>query len=256
MPKAGQEWKPQGPPFTQDVYGPYTQRAGVTREAVALSFEVTGIGEDMVMFGALVTFLPVAALLSLTPGAATAMVVRSAVRGGRRRAFFTTAGNSLGVLAWAAFAAVGIATVIATSAEAFTAVKLLGAVVLIAMGARSLRRGQPAAPGGGQAGAVAIDSNQKALRDGLVTSLANPKLAVFFVALFPQFVPPRGAVFATALGMAAVIVAVDLVWYSILAFVVSRAKRALAEGPWQRRIDRLTGAVLVGLGVRLALERR
>lgn len=160
------------------------------------------------------------------------------------------------MLAWAAFAAVGLATVIATSAEAFTAVKLVGGVILIAMGVRSLRRGHPAAPAPGDAGPVAIDSNHKALRDGLLTSLGNPKLAVFFVALFPQFVPPHGAVFPTALGMAAVIVAVDLVWYSILAFVVSRAKRALADGPWQRRIDRLTGAVLVGLGVRLALERR
>jgi hypothetical protein len=108
----------------------------------------------------------------------------------------------------------------------------------------------------GAAALLASDSEQKALRDGLLTSLANPKLAVFFVALFPQFVPPHGAVFPTALGMAAVIVVVDLVWYSILACVVSRAKRALVDGPWQRRIDRPTGAVLIGLGVRLALERR
>ena len=219
-------------------------------------WSLSEIGEHMTMFHALVTFLPVAALLSLTPGAATAMVVRSAVRGGRRRAFFTTAGNSLGVLAWAACAAVGIATVIATSAQAFTAVKLVGGVILIAMGARSLRRGHPAEPARGDAHPGAVDSDQKALRDGLLTSLANPKLAVFFVALFPQFVPPRGAVFPTALGMAAVIVAVDLIWYSILAFVVSRAKRALVDGPWQHRIDRLTGAVLVGLGFRLALEHR
>jgi threonine/homoserine/homoserine lactone efflux protein len=214
------------------------------------------IGEDRAMFRALVTFLPVAALLSVTPGAATAMVVRSAVRGGRRRAFFTTAGNSLGVLAWAACAAVGIATVIATSAQAFTAVKLVGGVFLIAMGARSLRRGHPAAPADGDAARLASDSDQHAFRDGLLTSLANPKLAVFFVALFPQFVPAHAAVFPTALWMAAVIVAVDLVWYSILALMVSRAKRAFVHGPWQRHIDRLTGLVLVGLGVRLALERR
>lgn len=214
------------------------------------------ISEDISMFRALVTFLPVAAVLSLTPGAATAMVVRSAVRGGRRRAFFTTAGNSLGVLAWAACAAVGIATVIATSAEAFTTVKLVGGIILIAMGARSLRRGHPAEPAHDDASPLAIDTDQRALRDGLLTSLANPKLAVFFVALFPQFVPPHAAVFPTALGMAGVVVAVDLVWYSILALVVSRAKRALVAGPWQRRIDRLTGAVLVGLGFRLALERR
>jgi threonine/homoserine/homoserine lactone efflux protein len=208
------------------------------------------------MVRALVTFLPVAALLSLTPGAATALVVRSTVRGGRRRAFFTTAGNSLGVLAWAACAAVGIATVIATSAEAFTAVKLVGGVFLIAMGVRSLLRRDPAAAAGGDAGRLAIDSDQDALRDGLLTSLANPKLAVFFVALFPQFVPPHSAVLPTALWMAAVIVAVDLIWYSVLAFMVSRAKRAFVNGPWQHRIDRLTGLVLVALGIRLALERR
>jgi threonine/homoserine/homoserine lactone efflux protein len=135
-------------------------------------------------------------------------------------------------------------------------VKLVGGVFLITMGARSVRRRHPAAPAGRDARPLGIDTDQRALRDGLLTSLANPKLAVFFVALFPQFVPPQDAVFPTALGMAAVLVAVDLIWYSVLAFVVSRAKRALAHGPWQRRIDRLTGAVLVGLGVRLVLERR
>ena len=86
-------------------------------------------------------------------------------------------------------------------------------------------------------------------------SLANPKLAVFFVALFPQFVPHGAAVLPAALVMAGVIVTFDLVWYSTVALIVDRAKRAFVEGPWSRRLERLTGAVLVGLGVRLALER-
>ena len=86
------------------------------------------------MLRALVAFAPVAALLTVTPGAATALVVRSAVSGGRRRALATTVGNSLGVLAWGCFAAMGIAAVVATSAEAFTAVKLAGAVVLVVLG--------------------------------------------------------------------------------------------------------------------------
>jgi threonine/homoserine/homoserine lactone efflux protein len=94
------------------------------------------------------------------------------------------------------------------------------------------------------------------LRDGLVTSLANPKLAVFFAALFPQFVPAGAAILPAALLMATTIVAFDLVWYSTLAYLVARARRAFVEGPWMRRFERMTGAVLVGLGVRLALERR
>jgi threonine/homoserine/homoserine lactone efflux protein len=201
---------------------------------------------------ALVAFAPVAALLTVTPGAATALVVRSAVSGGRRRALATTVGNSLGVLAWGCFAAMGIAAVVATSAEAFTAVKLAGAVVLVVLGLQSLRGDrEPAHPGSGPAPARGAP-----LRDGLVTSLANPKLAVFFVALFPQFVPAGVPVLPSALLMAAMVVAFDLVWYSTLAYLVARARRAFVEGPWLARVQRFTGAVLVGLGVRLAFERR
>src|SRR3954470_11664853 len=129
------------------------------------------------MLRALVAFAPVAALLTLTPGAATALVVRSAATGGQRRALATTIGNSLGVLAWGCFAAMGIAAVVATSAEAFTAVKLVGAVVLVVLGLHSLRARRAAAP-------RPAPARGAPLRDGLVTSLANPKLAVFFVALF------------------------------------------------------------------------
>jgi threonine/homoserine/homoserine lactone efflux protein len=198
--------------------------------------------------GQLVAFVPVALLLTLAPGPATALVVRNAVRGGRRRALLTTVGNSIGVFAWGAFAALGIAAVVATSAHAYTAVKLAGAIVLIVLGLRSLTRaGKPARP---------LATSKGALRDGLITSLANPKLAVFYVALFPQFVPPGAPVLPWALAMAALVVAFDLVWYSVIAYLVARARRAFVEGPWLRRAERLTGAVLVGLGLRLAFERR
>jgi threonine/homoserine/homoserine lactone efflux protein len=138
---------------------------------------------------------------------------------------------------------------VAASAEAFTAIKLVGAVVLLILGVQSLRGKRAeetvAAPPGGAP-----------LRDGFVTSIANPKLAVFFAALFPQFVPDGASVLVCALLMAALVVAFDLVWYSTLAYLVARARRAFVEGPWLARVERFTGAVLVGLGVRLALERR
>jgi threonine/homoserine/homoserine lactone efflux protein len=201
----------------------------------------------------LLTFIPVAAALTLTPGAATALVIRSAVRGGRREALVTSAGNSLGVLAWAIAAALGVAAVVAASAEAFMVVKIVGAIVLVLLGVQALLgRGRhdsaadPAVP----------TRPRSALRDGLVTSVANPKLAVFFVGLFPQFVPSGAPVLPVAVAMALIIVALDLVWYSTLAWLVTRAKRAFVEGPWMRRTERLTGSVLVALGARLALERR
>jgi threonine/homoserine/homoserine lactone efflux protein len=200
------------------------------------------------MLGMLAAFVPVAVLVTIVPGPATAMVVRSAARGGRREALVCTAGNSIGVMAWGALAAAGLAAVVATSAEGFTAVKLAGAIVLIVLGVQSLRGRPP--------GARAAASTGRALRDGLVTSISNPKLAVFYVALFPQFVPVGASVLPAALLMAATIVAFDLVWYSALAYAVTRARRAFVDGPWGRRLERLTGAILVALGVRLAFERR
>ena len=201
----------------------------------------------------LLTFAPVAVVLTLTPGAATALVVRNAAVGGQGRALRTTLGNSIGVLTWALLAAVGVAAVVATSVEAFTVVKLVGAVVLIGLGIQALRgRGE----GESHGPVPAPPPPGSALRQGLLTSLANPKLAVFFVALFPQFVPDRAPVLPCALLMATMIVALDLVWYSVLAYLVTRAKRAFVEGPWPRRFEKLTGVVLIALGVRLALERR
>jgi threonine/homoserine/homoserine lactone efflux protein len=89
-----------------------------------------------------------------------------------------------------------------------------------------------------------------------MTSIANPKLAVFFMALFPQFVPDDEPVLVAAITMAAVIVVLDLAWYSTLAALVARATGAFLRGGWLRRAERLCGGVLVGLGLRLALEER
>ena len=124
------------------------------------------------------TFVPVAAALTVTPGVATALVIRSALRGGRRAAFATTVGNSMGVLAWALAAAIGVAAIVAASVTAFTIVKIAGAVLLVIMGLHSLlSRHEAPRPDARLQG-------RSAFRDGLVTSIANPKLAVFFVALF------------------------------------------------------------------------
>lgn len=198
----------------------------------------------------LLTFVPVAILLTLTPGAATVLVVHNAARRGRHGALMTTLGNSVGVAVWALATAVGLAAIVAASAVAFTAVKLIGAVALVYLGVRALfHAGEEPEP-------AAARPARSAFRAGLTTSIANPKLAVFFMALFPQFVPDGQPVLLAAVVMAGVIVALDLIWYSTLAAVVARATDAFLKGGWLRRAERLCGGVLVGLGLRLALEER
>ncbi|MEA2470312.1 MAG: hypothetical protein QOE38_1311 [Thermoleophilaceae bacterium] len=199
------------------------------------------------MIGTLVSFLGVAVLLSLLPGPATALVVRSAAVHGRREAFYTVLGNSTGILGWALCSVLGISALVAASEAAFAALKIAGAVVLLWLGVQALR---------GSASARAPSTGRTAYRQGLLTSAANPKLAVFFIALFPQFVPPGAPVLPWTLAMALIVICVDLVYFSVLAWAVARAKRAVVGSRLARRIEQLTGAVMIALGVRVALESR
>jgi threonine/homoserine/homoserine lactone efflux protein len=190
-------------------------------------------------------FLPIAVVVTVTPGAATAMVVRSAIRGGWRAGVLTIAGNSIGVVAWALLSIAGISALVAASEVAFVVLKVSGAGVLVYLGIQSIRR----------AGHEVVSARRgRPFRDGLVTSLANPKLAVFFIALFPQFVGERGDVLPTTLLMATMIVALDFCWYSTLAVLASRAKAGFMQSRAGRWLERFTGGVLIALGLRVALE--
>ena len=196
-------------------------------------------------------FLLVAVLVTLAPGPATAMVLRVAARDGRAAALTATLGNAVGVLAWAVLSAIGVAALIAASEIAFDVLRFGGAAILILLGLRSILR-----PGGVEEPAAArLRSGRRGWRIGLVTSLSNPKLAAFFVALFPQFLSRGSPVLPLALAMAAAIVSFDLIWYSLLAFAIDRAGRLLRPGV-KRLMEKVTGAVMVGAAVTLVAESR
>ncbi len=202
-----------------------------------------------ILRGMLWAFLPIAVLVTVTPGAATANIIRSALRGGWRSGVWTIAGNSVGVVAWGLLSVLGVSALVAASEIAFVVLKVTGACVLVWLGVQTLRHA------GGSVDAVPRVVSRP-FRDGLVTSLANPKLAIFFVALFPQFVGDRGSVLPTTLLMIALIVALDFCWYTTLAVLVSRARGVYSESRLARRVERTTGAVLIALGARVALEQR
>jgi threonine/homoserine/homoserine lactone efflux protein len=197
------------------------------------------------------SFLLVAVVVSLTPGPATATIIRTSARSGRRTALAAIAGNSVGVLLWAVLSAVGVSSLILASRIAYDALKLGGAVVLVTLGIRSLlhsRRAAAQEPPLSTAKGVAAG-----WRAGVLTGVANPKLAVFFIALFPQFLDPAAPVLPYALLMALVVVAVDVIWFSTLAIAVDRAG-SLLRPRVNRWLERTAGAVMVALGTRLAIE--
>jgi threonine/homoserine/homoserine lactone efflux protein len=207
-------------------------------------------------------FLAVAAAVTLTPGPAFALLLQVSAVHGRRAAFANIAGNSVGVLIWGALAAVGVSALVAANQLAYDILRVVGASFLIWLGARALlatRHRAEAADANEPHGLVSPPSASsavwRAVRRGLVNSLANPKLAVFFVALFPQFLAPGAAVLPTALAMAVVIVTFDFIWYGSVALAVDRF-RALLRPRLFRRLEKLSGVVLVAFGVRLATEAR
>jgi threonine/homoserine/homoserine lactone efflux protein len=191
-------------------------------------------------------------LAAMSPGPDFAIVTRNAMISGRRAGMACGLGIAVGVFAWAVVTALGVAGLLAASAVAFTAVKLVGAGYLVFLGVRALlaaRRGDYDAaqhiPGTRAAGALA------AFRQGLVTNLLNPKVAVFFVALLPQFLP-TSATAVDHLMLAVVAAGVTLTWFTVLAGVVSALRRLLTTNRVRRAIDAVMGTLLVGLGIRLA----
>jgi len=191
-------------------------------------------------------FLLVALVVTMTPGPATALVLRVAARDGRRAAVGTIVGNEIGVLTWATLSALGVSSLIVASEVAYDVLRFGGAAVLLVLGLRSLFHRATEAP------AVPRWTGWKT---GLLSSAANPKLAVFFIALFPQFLSPHSAVLPAALAMAAVIVVLDFAWFGLLAWTVDRAGRVLR--PRIRRVmERTTGGVMVALGLKVAAQAR
>jgi threonine/homoserine/homoserine lactone efflux protein len=197
----------------------------------------------------LLPFVGAAILIALTPGADTALVVRNALVDGAAPARRTALGTSSGLLVWGAASACGLAAVLNASAEAYTTVKLAGAAYLIWLGIQAIRHAGAHEP----AGAARSGSP---FGQGLLCNLLNPKAGVFFTALLPQFVSPQDPALAVSLLMTAIAAAASLLWLTIYATLVPRAGDVLRRPPVRRALDRVTGTVLIGLGVRLALSRR
>ena len=201
-------------------------------------------------------FLGVVVLVIVTPGPDTALTIRNTLLGGRAAGLATAAGVAAGQAVWALAAAVGIAALVQASQPAFTALRLLGAAYLVFLGLQSLAaavRGHRraaldvAARGAGLRPAVA-------LRQGLLSNLANPKMAAFFTSLLPQFVV--GPSFAPLFALGLVLCGLTLVWLAAYAVAVARAGDLLRRPLVRRAIDAVTGAVLVALGLRLAAGQR
>jgi threonine/homoserine/homoserine lactone efflux protein len=208
----------------------------------------------MTVVQALAAYVMAAGLLTVTPGLDTALVLRTAAVEGPKRALLAALGINFGCLVWGAAVALGLGALLAASAVAFTVLKWAGAAYLVWLGLKLLLKPRERfdVAGGGPTGGGDLTW----MRRGFLTNLLNPKIGVFYVSFLPQFLPDGVAAGPFIFLLASVHVAIGSLWSGVLIAGTRPIAGVLQRAAVVRWLDRVTGGVFVGFGLRLALERR
>lgn len=198
-------------------------------------------------------FVAVAILVVVTPGPDMTLVARNTFAGGRITGLATSAGTCTGLLVHATAAALGLSALLLASSQAFTVVKIAGAAYLIFLGIRTIiEAGRDASFREGQK----ASDPWAAYRQGVLTNVLNPKVAVFFLSLLPQFVDPGQGFTIRLLLLSGLFIAMGLVWLTAYTLALHAVSAFVGRPPVRTVIETVTGGVLVVLGARLALQRR
>jgi threonine/homoserine/homoserine lactone efflux protein len=217
----------------------------------------------------LLAFLGLSVVVIVTPGPDTALTIRNTIAGGRTAGLATALGVASGQAIWTLAAAAGVAALLVASEPAFLALKFAGAAYLVFLGLQTLagavrpRRAESDHGGGDERPRPAVAGSRArrlragpALRQGLISDLANPKMAIFFTSLLPQFTPASGPAFPVLLALGLIFCAMTLAWLALYAAAIDRLGDLLRRTRVRRAIDAAMGTLLVALGARLAVEER
>ncbi len=207
---------------------------------------------------ALPAFLLAVLVIAASPGPAIVLILQRAGAHGFRAAIPTVLGLEVGLFIWALAAGTGMAALVAASETAFLVLRVAGAVFLVYLGVKAIRSGWRlrGRDGVDDLPRVEAPKGHRAFAEGLIVQLANPKAAVFLFAFYPQFVPADGPVLLTTVTLGAIQVSLETVLYLGLAAIVGSASAWFSRTSVRRRLDYLSGAVLIALGARVALTSR
>lgn len=196
-------------------------------------------------------FLLVVAVLTITPGPDMALVLRQGAVSGSRAAWWTGLGCCSGIAVWAVLAALGLPVLLDAAPNALLVVKIAGACYLAYLGVRTLFATFRPAPVR-RDGAVRRETLRGAYRQGLVSNVLNPKIAILFLTLIPQFIGVNEAVVSTTATLTVTFLAIAVVWWRAVSLFIGALSAALSRPAVQLTIERITGVVLILLGVRVA----
>ena len=217
------------------------------------------------MLAALLTFTTASVLIVLLPGPDTLVVVRNLLRGGRRQATSAAAGVLVGLVVWVATAALGLSALLRASRTGYDVLRFAGAAYLLYLGVQSLRSravpmsGEPAMGDEQPPPRARRARSRPALLGrgfgaGLATDLLNPKVGVFFVTFLPGFVPHGANVAAASAAFGAIFIVETAIYFAVLVGLATKVTRWMNNPRIRRRLERATGVVLLGFGIRLATE--
>jgi threonine/homoserine/homoserine lactone efflux protein len=204
----------------------------------------------------LLVYVGVVVAIALLPGPDTAVVTKNALIHGREAALGSAIGVNVGLSLWTLATALGVAAILRSSATVYDALKLAGALYLIWIGARALWESRRIRRGANtQSPGARVMSSRGGFRQGVISNLANPKVGIFFTSLLPQFVSPHNSALLQMLMLGGIFVAFNVFWMCSYALAAVRLAHVLSRPRVKAAVDRVSGLVLVGVGIRLAIER-
>ncbi|MFJ8629411.1 LysE family translocator [Streptomyces sp. NPDC093568] len=201
----------------------------------------------------LLAFLGACTLVAASPGPSTVLIIKQSLHS-RRSGFLTVLGNETGVFLWGVVAAFGLTALLTASEVAYDVIRVVGAVVLVGFGIQALRAARRAKGAEEGAWEATAKSGWASYRGGLLLNLANPKAAVFAMSFLPQFVPQGAPHLPAMVGLAALWAVYEVGYYGLYVWFVGRLKSVLSRAGVRRRLEQVSGGVLLLLGVRMALE--
>jgi RhtB (resistance to homoserine/threonine) family protein len=207
-----------------------------------------------------IAFTGIAALLTITPGADTILVIRNVLSRGWKAGIASTFGICSGLFIHACLSAFGLSIILVRSATAFQLVKWVGAAYLIFLGCQSLRRvfnnsGSSVVHDTPKRKTNSERGVNRSYMEGFLTNVLNPKVAIFYLAFLPQFISGGDPVFQKSLLLAGIHALLGIIWLSFISMFLEKIRDLFLKPVFNKSLEALSGTILIGFGLRLGLEK-
>ncbi|WP_031479882.1 LysE family translocator [Maridesulfovibrio frigidus] len=207
------------------------------------------------MDGLTLAFIPIVAILTITPGVDTMLVINNTLTRSTSDGLGSVAGVNLGLLVHAMASALGLSMILMNSAAAFELVKLAGALYIIYLGIQSLKRSRAKSTIYQAEPLKAKRKLTASVKEGFLTNVLNPKVAVFYLALLPQFISPTENIIEKSFILLMIHITMGVLWLGFIAIALGKMRHFITGDKFQKRLEAISGVVFIALGIKMAMSK-